>query len=503
MSAQKFSYFVVFGTMRCGSNLFQQSLNQYDKIKCHGELFNQSFIDSPNTENFLGVGKLDREENPTRLVERIIEAQTDGIPGFRFFEDHDQRILETTLNDSNCAKIILRRDYLESFVSLKIAQITDQWMVKDDRNRKEAKIIFDPTEFEAYRDKLTAYYAKIQTAIQTSGQTAFWISYPDQKDTDILNGISVFLGYPQKLKNLKEIIKRQNSDIWADKIENLAEFQTYVASNTKMQSPRAMAKKGMRPNIPKMVTCLSKPLLFAPIPGGPNVEILRWMAALDEASVDDTGILEAVESGDILHSGHSRRTLYEWMQSNSGLVSISAVRHPVARAYTTFMDKIFTVGSGSYDSIRAQLVDSYDIDLPSSKLSTSDKLDELLNSGWEQRHHRTAFHQFLKFINKNLGGRTSIRKDGMWTSQSQFIAAFSTAVPLSLIIREGQMDPAFRYIESQVGCDAPLLPAPVTDGYVFGLDEIYTQQTENLARKAYETDYTRFGFADYYAAFDA
>ena len=259
----------------------------------------------------------------------------------------------------------------------------------------------------------------------------------------------------------------------------------------------------MRPNIPKMVTCVSNPLLFAPIPGGPNTEILRWMGALDQVDINQPDIQAAVNTGEILHTGHSRRTLYEWMQSNPGLVTISAIRHPVARAYSVFMDKIFTIGSGSYDTIRAQLVETYDLDLPATDMCSPDKWDELLASGWEQKHHRAAFHQFLKFLHKNLNGQTSIRKDGMWTPQSQFIAAFSTAVPLSQIIREGQMDPAFRYIETQLGCDMPDLPMPLSETHLFALSDIYTQQTENLTRKAYDADYIRFGFADYYAALEA
>ena len=503
MSDRKFSYFIVFGTMRCGSNLFQQSLSQYEKITCHGELFNPAFIDGPKTADFLGMTKLDREKNPDKLIEKIILDQADGIPGFRFFEDHDQRIMDAALDDPDCAKIILRRDYLESYVSLKIAQKTDQWMLKDDSNRKETKIIFDPVEFEAYRDKLESYYSHIQNSIQTSGQTAFWISYPDQKDVSILNGVSTFLGYPQDLKKLKEITKQQNSGAWADKIENFVEFQSFVAANSNVQNAPVSVKKSMRPNIPKMVTCLSKPLLFTPIPGGPNTEILRWMGALDQVDIDQPDIQSAIDAGELLHTGHSRRTLYEWMQSNPGLISISAVRHPVARAYSVFMDKIFTIGSGSYDAIRAQLIESYEIDLPQADLSSADKWDELLESGWEQKHHRAAFHEFLKFLNKNLSGQTSIRKDGMWMPQSQFIAAFSAAVPVSLIIHEGKMDPAFRYVENLLGCEMPQLPAPVSEAHIFSLDDIYTQQTENLTRKAYGDDYARFGFADYYAALDA
>ena len=503
MSDRKFTYFIVFGTMRCGSNLFQHSLSQYDNITCHGELFNPAFIDGPKTTEFFGLNKSDREKDPNLIIEKIIETHADGIAGFRFFEDHDARIMAAALGDPDCAKIILQRDYLQSFISLKIAQKTDQWMIRDENNRKEAKVEFDPVEFEAYRDKLDQYYAAIQSSLQASGQTAFWITYPDQKEVEVMNGVSSFLGYPQKLKKLKEITKQQNFQNWEDMIENIEVFQSYVATANLLPAASGRTKKSMRPNIPKMITCVSKPLLFAPIPGGPNTEILRWMCALDQVDTRSDDIQSAVDAGEVLHTGHSRRTLNEWMQFNPGLISISAIRHPVVRAYSVFMDKIFTFGDGSYDAIRGQLVETYELDLPPPELCVADRQHDLLANGWEQKHHRAAFHQFLKFLHKNLTGQTSIRKDGMWTPQSNFVATFNTAVPLTLLIREGKMDPAFRFVEDQLGCAMPDLPAPTIENHLFSLDDIYTRQTENLTRKVYEVDYTRFGFADYYAAFDA
>lgn len=64
------------------------------------------------------------------------------------------------------------------------------------------------------------------------------------------------------------------------------------------------------------------------------------------------------------------------------------------------------------------------------------------------------------------------------------------------------MDAGFRYIESVLDLPAPMLGAPLQSDHMFGLDEIYTRQTENLARKAYTIDYSRFGFTDYHATLE-
>ena len=83
-----------------------------------------------------------------------------------------------------------------------------------------------------------------------------------------------------------------------------------------------------------------------------------------------------------------------------------------------------------------------------------------------------------------------------------FLTGFNTAVPISLITKEGQMDAGFRYIESILNLSAPSIGAPIQPEHMFTLDEIYTRQTENLARKVYSMDYIRFGFDDYQAALE-
>ena len=47
------------------------------------------------------------------------------MPGFRLFHDHDRRIWDHVLADTACAKIVLTRNPLDSYVSRKIAAATN------------------------------------------------------------------------------------------------------------------------------------------------------------------------------------------------------------------------------------------------------------------------------------------------------------------------------------------------------------------------------------------
>jgi len=60
--------------------------------------------------------------------------------GSNFLEAH-------VLDDPECAKVILTRNPLDSYVSLKIAAQTGQWKLTDAKQRREAKVRFEPQDF--------------------------------------------------------------------------------------------------------------------------------------------------------------------------------------------------------------------------------------------------------------------------------------------------------------------------------------------------------------------
>lgn len=499
----RYKYFAIFGTMRSGSNLLEQSLNQYASITCHGELFNPSFIGHPKSTEFLGFDFQEREKSPVSLIKAMINDAGDNIAGFRVFHDHDQRTAQIALQDPKCAKIVLQRDVLQSFISLEIALKTDQWLLHDAPDRRGGKIHFNPCEFKKYREKQEVYYANIRETLQKSGQTAFWLHYPEQRNVEVLNGIAMFLGTDEVLKTAKETIRRQNPGSLRYKVENYDEMQTALSSWSEEGTILATGFDPLRrANIPRMVSCISQPILFVPVPGGPNEEVLRWMNTIDDGAPQTDGFSSAVIDGEILHTGHNQRTLFEWMSPNPDLVSMTAVRHPLARAYDAFMSKIFPTGEGTYAVIREQLVNYFGVALPDPEFMETATRSALESEGYSIGQHRAAFHAFLRFLKDNLSGQTSIRKDGLWDSQMSFVTGFNTAVPISIIAKEGQMDASFKYIESVLDLPAPNIGAPIQPDHMFQLDEIYTRQTENLARKAYTMDYSRFGFADYQAALE-
>ena len=152
--SSKFKSFVVFAEMRTGSNFLESNLNAFDGITCHGEAFNPHFIGYPKSTEILGIDQQTRDNDPTKLLVAIRD-KTKGIGGFRYFHNHDPRVLDPLLEDATCAKIILTRNPVESYVSWKIARSTGQWKLTDVKARKKAQAVFDEEEFSDHLEAVS------------------------------------------------------------------------------------------------------------------------------------------------------------------------------------------------------------------------------------------------------------------------------------------------------------------------------------------------------------
>lgn len=113
-----------------------------------------------------------RDADPARMIEAV-KTNSNGLGGFRFFHDHDRRVLDICLDDPRCAKIILTRNPVDSYVSWKIAQATGQWKLTNVKRRKDSSIKFDGPEFETHVSQLQKFQVFLLNRLQITGQTAF------------------------------------------------------------------------------------------------------------------------------------------------------------------------------------------------------------------------------------------------------------------------------------------------------------------------------------------
>ncbi|MCA0941333.1 nodulation protein NodH [Salipiger pacificus] len=475
--SDRFDSFVVFAEMRTGSNFLEANLNALEGVTCHGEAFNPHFIGYPNASDILGVTQPEREADPLHLLQ-VIRDDTPGLGGFRFFHDHDARVLQPLLNDARVAKIVLTRNPVESYVSWKIAQATGQWKLTNVSKRKDAQAAFDGAEFEAHLARLQDFQVTLMSALQVSGQTAFYVAYEDLQSLEVMNGLAKWLGVPARLESLDGKLKRQNPEPVAEKVANAAEMECALARLDRFnlsRTPNFEPRRG--PVVPGYLAAAETPLLYMPINSGPTGAVQRWLCALD--GVDDGKL-----TGDF-----SQKSLRQWKRARPGHRSFTVIRHPLARAHEAFCSRILSTGPGSFGRIRKTLRRAHGLPLPEGAPGPDYSLAQ----------HRDAFAAFLIFLKANLAGQTAVRVDGHWASQAHCLQGMAEFTLPDMIVREEEMAVYLPALAMQVGHAAPPEPEaePHQDPAPYALADIYDAALEALAREAYQRDYLMFGFGDW------
>ena len=472
----QFDTFVVLAEMRTGSNFLEANLNDLDGVRCLGELYNPAFIGHPKTDEVLGTTLDARDADPEALLDKV-RAQ-DDLCGFRYFHNHDPRVLNACLDDTRCAKIILTRNPVDSFVSWKTAQATGQWKLTNATHAKSHQITFDPDAFAAHLEQLQAFQVRVLRALQTTGQTAFYITYDDLREVDVINGLAAFLGVEARLSNLNKKLKKQNPGSLDERVANFDEMQEALGKLDQFdlgRTPHFEPRRG--PAIPTYVAAAKSPLIYMPLQSGPERAVSKWLADID--GVDVSG----------LRTRFSQKTLRHWQRSTVGHRSFTVLRHPVARAHAAFCDRILQDGPGSFREIRANLRRVHKLPIPQEG-------PDLTNaSGYDVAAHRAAFLGFLNFLRNNLSGQTGIRVDPSWAGQLTLLQGMAQFMLPDVILRETDLDTGLSALARDMGItNAPELtdPAHRHEGW---LAAIYDAELERAAHDAYQRDYDVFGFA--------
>ncbi|HQY43789.1 MAG TPA: nodulation protein NodH [Paracoccaceae bacterium] len=456
-----FRSFVVLGAMRTGSNLLEQNLNAAPGITCHGELFNPAFVGYPKGDPPFGLTRDARDDDPLAVLTRLHSAP--GLNGFRFFPDHDPRVLEAVLEDRSCAKIILSRNPVESFVSLAIARKTDQWKLGDVRNRRSARVRFDEAEFGQYLDHLAEFRRHVRTVLQSTGQAPFQLDYADLRTPAALGGLFRFLGVDADMPSLERPLVPQNPEPLGEKVTNPREMAAALARTDPFgltHLPDFELRRG--PAVPSFVASDAARALFMPVAGGPSEQIESWL-----------------QSFGALQRDFGQASLKDWMRKMGAHRRFTVLRHPLLRAYAAYE---WLMLAENAPDLRDQIARRY-------KIATAA----------DDASRRAGFAAFLRFVKANLNGQTALRTHAMWASQSAVLQGFQSFAPPDLIAREDRLQSDLDGLCATLDLHCPTLPT-AQDGIADRLAVIHEADLEKLARQVYARDYLNFGFGDWRGA---
>lgn len=459
----KFESFVIFAEMRTGSNLLEAAINELSGVTCHGEAFNPALIGYPKKTELLGVTRELRDADPMVLWKRIQQAP--GLNGCRYFHDHDPRVLGAMLEDPKCAKIVLTRNPIESYVSLKIARSTGQWRLGDAKHRKEAQAHFEAREFEEHLATLQGFQIALMNELQKLGQVAFYIDYEDAQDIAVLNGLAAWLGVEGRLAALPSSLVVQNPEALEAKVGNFAAMEASLARMDRFnlnRTPNFEPRRG--PGVPSFIGC-DAGLLYMPLRPSFDAPLRAWMAKLGP-----------------LEENFSQKTLRQWKRKHVGHRSFTVLRHPLMRAHLAFAA---VLGRPNMAEMRGVLRQSYKLPIPPE--------GKMLAEGeWAE-----ALLAFIHWLKANLNAQTSLPVHQIWATQSATLQGFAQFALPDLVAREERLADDLAFLAQSLGVEAPAFEAGQADTAPVKLADIWVPELEQAAQESYTRDFVQLGFGNW------
>jgi LPS sulfotransferase NodH len=232
--------FLLVGMMRSGSNFLERQLNLLPDLRCHGELFNPSFIGFSHQV----AGKIPgyARDNPTArnndeeaFLGAVDQACDRQVIGLRLFLDHSLQMTARLLYDPNVKKVVLSRNLLEAYVSLETARETGVWLTTEAAKAPPKPVKVDINKLVTFSLRQSLYYNDVQTVLHQTGQSYLQVDYNEIKDLAKLNEIARFVGSAHQFKVVSEPIQKQNPGTLEERI---TDFQKLVDELKRRQLAR-------------------------------------------------------------------------------------------------------------------------------------------------------------------------------------------------------------------------------------------------------------------------
>lgn len=207
--------FLLVGMMRSGSNFLERQLNLLPDLRCHGELFNPSFIGFSHHNKGQLASYTRDDPAPRNADEEAFLAQVDlacdrPVIGLRLFLDHSNTMTARLLYDPNVKKVVLSRNLLEAYISLETARETGVWLTTEVAKAPPKPVKVDINKLVTFSLRQSLYYNDVQTVLHQTGQSYLQIDYNDIKSLAKLNEIAEFVGSAHRFKTVSEPIQKQN-----------------------------------------------------------------------------------------------------------------------------------------------------------------------------------------------------------------------------------------------------------------------------------------------------
>jgi hypothetical protein len=230
--------FVIITQPRSGSYYFQSLLDSADDIVCHGEIFKESKIELSTWQlRKLGLAREEittRDQEPFIFLSKVRNLTPYKIFGFKAFIDHIQKrpgLKNNILASPDWKKIFLVRNPLSTYASLRRAQSSGKWVLKNGLNNPDSEdlqVLFEKEGFSKHFAMYQRFINHHDACNLKQKENCFLLEYHQLQNEDTLNKILQFVGSSANASTLQSEYKKQYEGQLSDSFSNFDELLLFL-----------------------------------------------------------------------------------------------------------------------------------------------------------------------------------------------------------------------------------------------------------------------------------
>jgi LPS sulfotransferase NodH len=247
--------FCIFSFPRSGSTFLCSLLGSHPEILCHFEVFHPlEIVTIKDFDQMFGEMRSftpqSRDEEPGEFLNTLFRCDMGRkAVGFKIFVDHSEKAHDIILKDREIKKILLKRNTIDAYTSMLIAQKTGAFTHKDipSGTSSDLRVSFDVDGFLGFDWKVGEYFLYLERALRETGQDFLEIHYEDlASDENTVDSIFSFLDIERGEGQLSAFTKKQNRKALQEKVEDLEQaFRDLTSAYLKMTKTNEESHKYM------------------------------------------------------------------------------------------------------------------------------------------------------------------------------------------------------------------------------------------------------------------
>jgi len=220
----------ILATCRSGSNLLLDYLRKLPGVSGHSEVLCPLLPIGPTRARL-------HSRQAIEHIRRCLQTNRTPIRGCKLML-HQLANCQVTLTDLDQAfpgakYIVLYRESLaEQFVSQKLAEATQQWLLKPGEHQKQSRIVIEPAALRGYCDAMRAAYCELLNHPGLAERSAI-VSYEEltaDPMSCLRQSICPLLGLPAIELATQTQLRKQNTQGFAERVANYQQVAALLAS---------------------------------------------------------------------------------------------------------------------------------------------------------------------------------------------------------------------------------------------------------------------------------